>query len=60
MAEDIVEERLLDTVDVMELREVAVAAEPVVVGIAGWEFLVPDQVVGSRALSVGWKESDLE
>ncbi len=35
MAEDIVEERLLDTVDVMELREVAVAAEPVVVGIAG-------------------------
>lgn len=58
MAENIVEERLFDTVDVMVPQEVAVAAESAVVGIAGWEFLVPDQVVvGSRALSVGWEES---
>lgn len=54
------EERLVDIVDVMELQEAAVVAGSVVVGIAGWELLVPDQVVESRALAVGWKESGLE
>lgn len=54
------EERLVDIVDVMELQEAAVVAGSVVVGIAGWELLVPDQVVESRALAVGWKESGSE
>ena len=54
------EERLVDIVDVMELQEAAVVAGSVVVGIAGWELLVPDQVLESRALAVGWKESCLE
>lgn len=54
------EERLVDIVDVMELQEAAVVAGSVVVGIAGWELLVPDQVLESRALAVGWKESGLE
>lgn len=54
------EERLVDIVDVMELQEAAVVAGSVVVGIAGWELLVADQVVESRALAVGWKESGSE
>lgn len=54
------EERLVDIVDVMELQEAAVVAGSVVVGIAGWELLVPDQVLESRALAVGWKESGSE
>lgn len=54
------EERLVDIVDVMELQEAAVVAGSVVLGIAGWELLVPDQVVESRALAVGWKESGSE
>lgn len=58
VAANTVEERRVDIVDAMELQE-AVVAEMEVVGIADWELLVPDQVVGSRALSAGLKEPGL-